>query len=193
MIKVSEFATLCARDRIPLIWIQDTQGIDVDDIAERAEVLALGQSVIYSVQNANIPQMNITLRKGQGATEYLLGGPCANDGNAFTIGTALTEMFVMHGETASAAMYSRRLVKDQDAGKDIQPTIDKMNALMKHINDHGTPYMCTKNGYVDEIVDLDKLRNYMIAFAEAAYQNPVSYCPLHQMLLPRLIRDHNKD
>ena len=102
-------------------------------------------------------------------------------------------MFVMHGETASAAMYSRRLVKDQDAGKDIQPTIDKMNALMKHINDHGTPYMCTKNGYVDEIVDLDKLRNYMIAFAEAAYQNPVSYCPLHQMLLPRLIRDHNKD
>ena len=34
LIKMNEFVTLCARDRIPLIWLQDTTGIDVDDEAE---------------------------------------------------------------------------------------------------------------------------------------------------------------
>ena len=29
LIKMNEFVTLCARDRIPMIWIQDTTGIDV--------------------------------------------------------------------------------------------------------------------------------------------------------------------
>jgi hypothetical protein len=33
------------------------------------------------------------------------------------------------------------------------------------------------------------LRPYVAAFTEAAYQNPKSVCPVHQMLLPRTIRD----
>ena len=44
LIKMNEFVTLCARDRIPMVWIQDTTGIDVGDDAEVAELLGLGQS-----------------------------------------------------------------------------------------------------------------------------------------------------
>ena len=50
LIKMNEFVTLCARDRIPMLWIQDTTGIDVGNDAERAELLGLGQSLIYSIQ-----------------------------------------------------------------------------------------------------------------------------------------------
>lgn len=42
LIKMSEFVTLCGRDRVPMLWIQDTSGIDVGDIAEEAELLGLG-------------------------------------------------------------------------------------------------------------------------------------------------------
>ena len=31
LIKVNEFVTLCGRDRVPMVWIQDTTGIDVGD------------------------------------------------------------------------------------------------------------------------------------------------------------------
>ena len=75
--------------------------------------------------------MEITLRKGTAAAHYVLGGPQGNDNNAFSIGTATTEIYVMHGETAAAAMYARRLVKEEKAGEDLQPTIDKMNALIQ--------------------------------------------------------------
>jgi glutaconyl-CoA decarboxylase len=189
LIKMSEFVTLCARDRIPLVWIQDTTGIDVGDPAEKAELLGLGQSLIYSIQNAKIPQMEITLRKGTAAAHYVIGGPQGNDTNVLSLGTAATEVYVMHGETAAAAMYARRLVKEQDAGKDIQPVIDKMNELIKNYYDKSRPGYCAKVGFVDEIVKLSELRNYICAFIGAAYQNPKSLCAFHQMLTPRVIRD----
>lgn len=188
LMKMNEFVTLCTRDRLPIVWIQDTTGIDVGNDAEKAELLGLGQSLIYSIQSSHIPQFEITLRKGTAAAHYVLGGPQGNT-NAFSIGTAATEIDVMNGETAASAMYSRRLAKDRKAGKDLQPTIDKMNALIQSFVDNSRPQACAKLGLVDEIVDMDKLRDYVIAFTEAAYQNPDSICPFHQMLLPRAIRE----
>lgn len=189
LIKMNEFVTLCARDRIPMLWIQDTTGIDVGNDAERAELLGLGQSLIYSIQSSNLPMMEITLRKGTAAAHYVLGGPQGNDNNAFSIGTAATEIYVMHGETAAAAMYARRLVKEDKAGTDLQPTIDKMNQLIQEYTDKSRPKFCAKAGLTDEIVDMNDMRPYIQAFANACYQNPASICPFHQMLLPRVIRD----
>lgn len=189
LIKMNEFVTLCARDRLPIIWLQDTTGIDVGDDAERAELLGLGQSLIYSIQNSDLPQMEVTMRKGTAAAHYVLGGPQGNDTNAFSLGLATTEINVMNPETAAVAMYSRRLAKDKKAGKDLQPTIDKMNDLIQNYVEKSSPKFCAKLGLVDEVVQMNMMRNYIIAFTESCYQNPESICPVHQMLLPRVIRD----
>lgn len=188
LIKMNEFVTLCGRDRLPIIWFQDTSGIDVGDIAEKAELLGLGQSLIYSIQHTDVPQMLVVLRKGTAAAHYVMGGPTANRQNAFTIGTPATEIYVMHGETAAAASFSRRLVKEKDAGRPLQPIIDKMNAMAQEYHDNSRPAYCAKHGFVDEIADLRDIRAYLKAFAGAVYQNPKSICPQHQMLLPRVIR-----
>ena len=191
LIKMSEFVTFCARDRLPIVWFQDTTGIDVGNDAEKAELLGLGQSLIYSIQSSKVPQIEITLRKSTAAAHYVMGGPQGNDTNAFTLGTAATEVNVMHGETAAAAMYSRRLVKDNKAGKDLKPTIDKMNELIEEYRVKSAPLFVTQHGFIDEIVELTKIRDYVIAFAESVYQNPRSFCAHHQMILPRVIRDFN--
>jgi glutaconyl-CoA decarboxylase len=188
LIKMNEFVTLCGRDRIPIIWFQDTTGIDVGDIAEKAELLGLGQSLIYSIQQTDVPMMLVVLRKGTAAAHYVMGGPTANRHNAFTLGIATTEIYVMHGETAAAASFSRRLVKDKDADKPLDPTIGKMNKMMQSYYDNSRPLYCAQKGMVDEIVKMADLRKYLAAFTGAAYQNPKSICPQHQMLLPRSIR-----
>ena len=56
--------------------------------AEVAELLGLGQSLIYSIQSSGLPMMEITLRRGTAAAHYVLGGPQGNDNNAFSLGTA---------------------------------------------------------------------------------------------------------
>ena len=188
MIKMNEFVTHCGRDRVPIIWFQDTSGIDVGDIAEQAELLGLGQALIYSIQQTDVPMMLVILRKGSAAAHYVLGGPTANRHNAFTLGTPATEIAVMHGETAAVATYARRAVKEKDAGRPLEPIAEKMNELAQQYLDNSKPDFCARQGMVDEIVKLKELRNYLKAFSGAAYQNPKSICPKHQMILPRIIK-----
>lgn len=188
LIKMSEFVTFCGRDRIPVIWVQDTTGIDVGDTAEKQEMLGLGMSLIYSIEQTDNPMMTILLRKGTAAAHYVLGGPQANNNNAFTLGTATTEVYVMHGETAAAASYARRLVKDKDAGKSLEPTIAKMNDMIQEYFDKSRPAYCAKTGMVDEIVNYTDLRKYCQAFVGSVYQNPTSICAIHQQITPRVIK-----
>jgi glutaconyl-CoA decarboxylase len=188
LIKMNELVMFCGRDRIPMIWFQDTSGIDVGDIAERAELLGLGQALIYSIESSELPMLCVVLRKGTAAAHYIMGGPQATRNNAFTLGVPTTEIYVMHGETASVAAFARRLVKEQDAGNPLEPVIDKMNALAQQYYDQSRPIYCAKTGLVDEIIPMTNIRNYFIAFTRCCYQNPQSICPHHQMLLPRSIR-----
>ncbi len=188
LIKMNEFVTLCGRDRVPIIWFQDTSGIDVGDIAEKAELLGLGQSLIYSIEQTNVPMLLVVLRKGTAAAHYIMGGPTANNHTAFTLGTPATEIYVMHGETAAAASFARRLVKEKDSGRPLDPVIDKMNALAKQYYDQSRPIYCAKRGFVDEVVSFTELRNYMTSFTGCVYQNPDSICPHHQMIIPRVTK-----
>jgi glutaconyl-CoA decarboxylase len=188
LIKMNEFVTQCGRDRVPIVWFQDTTGIDVGDLAEKAELLGLGQSLIYSIQSTDVPMLLVVLRKGSAAAHYIMGGPTANRHNAFTLGTAATEIYVMHGETAAVATYSRRAVKEKDSGKPLEPVAQKMNEMAQKYHHTSRPAYCARYGFVDEVVELRRLRDYLKAFAGAAYQNPRSICPRHQMMLPRLIK-----
>jgi len=188
LIKVNEFVTLCGRDRIPMIWIQDTSGIDVGDIAEKAELLGLGQALIYSIEQSDLPMMTIVLRKGTAAAHYIMAGPQANNNNTFTLGTATTEIYVMHGETAAVASFARRLVKEKDAGKSLAPVIESMNRTVQEYVDKSRPSYCARKGLVDEVVKMTDLRKYFVAFANCCYQNPKSITPQHQMILCRVIK-----
>jgi glutaconyl-CoA decarboxylase len=188
LIKLNEFVTHCGRDRVPVVWFQDTSGIDVGDLAEKAELLGLGQSLIYSIQQTEVPMMLVVLRKGTAAAHYIMGGPTANRHNAFTLGTAATEIYVMHGETAAVATYARRAVKEKDSGRPLEPIAEKMNEMARKYHDTSRPAYCARHGFVDEVVALQALRGYLKAFAGCVYQNPRSICPRHLMMLPRLIR-----
>jgi glutaconyl-CoA decarboxylase len=188
LIKMNEMVMFCGRDKIPMIWFQDTSGIDVGDIAESAELLGLGQSLIYSIEDSHLPMLCVVLRKGTAAAHYIMGGPQATRNNAFTLGVGTTEIYVMHGETAAVASFARRLVKENDSGKPLGPVIESMNALVKQYYDQSRPVYCAKAGLVDEIVPMKRIRDYFVAFARSCYQNPDTICPHHQMLLPRAIR-----
>ncbi len=146
LIKMNEFVTLCGRDRIPIIWLQDSSGLDVGDAAEKAELLGLAQGLVYSIQQTDIPMLLLLLRKGTASAHYLMGGPTANRHNAFTIGTVASEIYVMHGETAAVATYSRRLVKEKEAGRPLEPIIEKMNQLAKEYHEKSRPLFCAKTG-----------------------------------------------
>ena len=63
-----------------------------------------------------------------------------------------------------------------------------MNQMIQDYQDKSRPAYCAKKGFVDEIVSLTDLRKYIVAFTGANYQNPKSITPVHQLLLPRIIK-----
>ncbi|HET9351252.1 MAG TPA: carboxyl transferase domain-containing protein, partial [Burkholderiales bacterium] len=144
LVKMNEFVTHCGRDRVPMVWFQDTSGIDVGDAAEKAELLGLGQSLIYSIESTDVPMLLVVLRKGTAAAHYIMGGPTANRHNAFTLGTAATEIYVMHGETAAVATYARRALKEKDSGRPLEPIAQKMNEMAKKYHDTSRPAYCAR-------------------------------------------------
>jgi glutaconyl-CoA decarboxylase len=50
----------------------------------------------------------------------------------------------MHGETAAAASFSRRLVKEKSADRDLKPVIDKMNEMVQQYSDNSRPFTAPK-------------------------------------------------
>ena len=76
-------------------------------------------------------------------------------------------------------------MKEKDAGRPLQSTIDKMNELAQQYYNNSRPVYCAKRGFVDEIVRFEDCpRKYLVAFTDSAYQNPKSICPQHHLMLP---------
>ncbi len=167
LVKMCKFVSWCDANKVPMIWLQDTSGIDVGDQAEKAGLLGLGQALIYAIESANIPMATVVLRKGHAASHYVMCGPMASN-NALTIGTAVTEVMVMHKETAAIACYGRALKKAADDTERLS-VIAKMNGLVKKYSDNSCPHYVAKQGIVDEVVNLSRLREYLTWFLHAAY------------------------
>ena len=89
-----------------------------------------------------------------------MGGPQSQD-NVFSIATAASEYYALYNETAAAAMYVRRLIKDKQEGNDLQPTIDRMNALINKFNEEAkkhnqeAPKVSLDKASLDKVI-LDK-------------------------------------
>ncbi|MBI4068017.1 glutaconyl-CoA decarboxylase subunit alpha [Candidatus Kaiserbacteria bacterium] len=167
LVKMCKFVSWCDENKVPMIWLQDTSGIDVGDQAEKAGLLGLGQALIYAIERANIPMATVVLRKGHAASHYVMCGPMASN-NALTIGTAVTEVMVMHKETAAIACFGRALKKAADDTERLS-VIAKMNGLVEKYSESACPHYVARQGIVDEVVNLSRLREYLTWFLHAAY------------------------
>jgi glutaconyl-CoA decarboxylase len=181
---MNDFVTLCGRDRVPIIWFQDTR-VSTWATLPKSWNFGLGQSLIYSIEQTNVPMMLFVLRKGTAAAHYIMGGPTANNHCTFTLGTPTTEIYVMHGETAATASFARRLVKEKDENRPLEPIIDRMNALAQQYYDQSRVYQA---GFVDEVVPSPEMRARRHSWVR---HQTDSLCPHHLMMIPRLAKDRS--
>ena len=86
----------------------------------------------------------------------------------YSLGTAACEYYVMPGETAANAMYSRKLVKAKQGRRGSCSDHQEDERYDPADHDKSRPAYCAKVGMVDEIVDMTDIRPYIQAFTEAA-------------------------
>jgi len=184
---MNEFVTMCGRDRLPIIWVQDTSGIDVGDIAEKAELLGLGQSLIYSIEQTDVPMMLIVLRKGTAAAHYVMGGPRP---------TTTTPSPWAPPPPRSTSCTARRRRRPRTPPARERTRIRQ--AARRHDQEDERDREALRGVLAALLLREERLRRrggalrghaeVSRAFANCVWQNPTSICPQHHMMLPRIIQ-----
>ena len=89
--------------------------------------------------------------QGHGRGPLRDGGLTANRHNAFTLGTATTEVLRHARGDRGGGELLAPLVKEKESGKPLEPVIEEMNRLVKSYYDKSRPVYCAQHGMVDEV------------------------------------------
>ena len=172
--KVAAFSRSCNEDGVPLVWLQDIAGFDIGVEAEAQGLLGYGSSLIYTNSTNTVPMTTVLLRKASGAGYYAMSGLPYEP--VMQLSTPLTRLAVMEGRTLAIAAFNTKLddnfeIASTDPAEraEIARAMDDTAARIEADMD---PVAAAARMDTDEVIPLGEIRQYLVAFAEMAYQSP---------------------
>lgn len=183
--KVSYFIDMCNRHRAPLLFVQDVSGFMVGTDAEHSGIIRAGARFVESMATATVPKIVLTINHASGAGYYAMAGQGFDPDFIFTWPTG--RMGVMEGESAVMAMFSERLQKLQQEGKEPDPELKaQMDKVRGDYEDQLDAKFAGARGYIDAIIAPGESRETL----SLALRTALNYSGPHagQFVLPRGVR-----
>jgi acetyl-CoA carboxylase carboxyltransferase component len=172
--KISAFSRACNEDGLPLVWLQDIAGFDIGVEAEAQGLLGYGSSLIYTNSTNTTPMITVLLRKASGAGYYAMAGLPFDP--VLQLSTPLTRLAVMEGRTLAIAAFNTRLdddfeiaATDPEERAGVQRAMEETAARIEADMD---PVTAAARMDTDEVVPLGRLRAWLEAAVEMAWQSP---------------------
>jgi acetyl-CoA carboxylase carboxyltransferase component len=170
--KISTFSRACNADGIPIVWLQDVAGFDIGAEAEAQGLLGYGSNLIYTNSTNETPMFTVLVRKASGAGYYAMAGHPYEPVVQLSLPTA--RLSVMEGRTLAIAAFNTKLDSNFEIATDDPEERAKIAAGMAateaRIEADMDPVVAASNMDTDEIIKLDELRRWLVAFAEMSYQ-----------------------
>jgi 3-methylcrotonyl-CoA carboxylase beta subunit len=150
-LKVTHFIELCEQRRVPLLFLQNTQGYMVGREAEARGIAKDGAKMVYAVANASVPKYTVMIGGGYGAGNY---GMCGRGFNPrFLFAWPNSHVATMKVNTAQTVLVDIRLGGMRGA----ETTEEQVEALRKEISDRyeaqSDPYYATSRLWDDGLID----------------------------------------
>jgi 3-methylcrotonyl-CoA carboxylase beta subunit/propionyl-CoA carboxylase len=173
-LKATHFIELCARRRIPLLFLQNITGFMVGRQYEQGGIAKDGAKMVHAVANAAVPKFTVIIGGSFGAGNY---GMC---GRAY--GPRLLWMWpnarisVMGG--AQAASVLSTVKQDQLARAGESPMTPAQVAKFEKptrekYESEGSPYYSTARLWDDGILDPAETRTALALAISASYNTPI--------------------
>jgi acetyl-CoA carboxylase carboxyltransferase component len=187
--KISAFSRACNDDGIPIVWLQDISGFDIGAQAEAQGLLAYGSSLIYTNSTNQVPMFTVLLRKASGAGYYAMAGLPYDP--VIQLSTTLARQSVMEGRTLAIATYNTKLDDDFNIVSDDPEERAKIETGMRDVESRieadMDPYVAASQMDTDEIVEIDRLRDWLKVLVEMSYQG----CGYRRIKNPRIWSLHD--
>ncbi len=171
--KLAAFARACDADGLPLVWLQDIAGFDIGAQAEAQGLLGFGSSLIYSNSTTRAPVFTVLLRRASGAGYYAMNGLPYDP--VLQLSTPLTRLAVMEGRTLAIAAYNSKLDDDFEiATEDPEERAAVARGMAEtaaRIEADMDPVAAASRMDTDEVVPVEKLREWLEVVIEASYQS----------------------
>ena len=153
-LKGAHFIELCAREQIPLVFLQNITGFMVGRKAEAGGIAKDGAKMVTAVACANVPKFSMIVGGSYGAGNYAMCGRAYSPRLLWQWPNARTS--VMGGEQAANVLLTIRRDQLASEGKPALTT-EQENALLDPIRSQyelqGHPYYASARLWDDGIVD----------------------------------------
>ena len=175
-LKGTHFIELCAREEIPLLFLQNITGFMVGRRAEAGGIAKDGAKLVTAVACANVPKLTVIIGGSYGAGNYAMCGRAYSPRLLFQWPNA--RISVMGGEQAASVLATVK--REQLKGRD-WPAADEeafKEPIRQQYERQGHPYYSSARLWDDGVIDPMDTRRVLalgLAAARHAPQEPTRF------------------
>ncbi len=173
-LKATHFIEVCARRKIPLLFLQNISGFMVGKAYERGGIAKDGAKMVHAVANAAVPKLTVIIGGSFGAGNY---GMCGRAyGPRFLFSWPNSRISVMGGPQAAAVLSTVKQDQLARAGKTpmSEPEVVEFERPTREKYEvEGHPYYATARLWDDGVLDPAQTRPALALALSAAFNAPI--------------------
>ncbi len=175
-LKGAHFIELCAREQIPLLFLQNITGFMVGRRAEAGGIAKDGAKLVTAVACANVPKLTVVIGGSYGAGNYAMCGRAYSP--RFLYQWPNARISVMGGEQAASVLATVK--RDQLKGREWPAAEEEAfkQPIREQYERQGHPYYSSARLWDDGIIDPADTRRVLalsLAAAANAPQEPTRF------------------
>ncbi len=173
-LKATHFIQMCARRKIPLLFLQNITGYMVGKDYERGGIAKDGAKMVHAVANAAVPRFTVIIGGSFGAGNY---GMCGRAyGPRFLWMWPNARISVMGGAQAASVLSTVKQEQLTRAGKppmSPEEVVEFERPTREKYEVEGNPYYSTARLWDDGVLDPAQTRTALALGLSAAYNAPI--------------------
>jgi acetyl-CoA carboxylase carboxyltransferase component len=172
-LKGAHFIELCARRKIPLVFLQNITGFMVGREYENRGIARDGAKMVMAVANAAVPKFTVIMGGSFGAGNYAMCGRAYSPRQLWIWPSA--RVSVMGGQQAANVLLTVRLDALRAQGKTMSPEEQAafLTPTLETYEHEGSPYFSTARLWDDGVIDPADTRTVLGLGISAALNAPI--------------------
>ncbi len=163
-IKGARFIRFCDAFNIPIISFVDVPGFLPGTSQEFGGIILHGAKLLYAYAEATVPKITVITRKAYGGAYDVMNSK--HLGADFNAAWPSAEIAVMGADGAVNIVFRSELKRVADQGGDVDARRAELVAEYKER--FANPYQAAERGYVDDVIQPEDTRPWLVAALEAS-------------------------
>ncbi len=172
-LKGTQFIQLCNKRKVPLLFLQNTNGFMVGKASESEGIAKHGAKMVTAVACSQVPKFTVIVGGSYGAGNYAMCGRAYDP--TLLLSWPNARISVMGGEQAANVLSDIKQTQCQRQG---QPWNDQhreslMQTIREQYEQQGNAWYASARLWDDGIIDPLKTRNILSMALQIVHQNPI--------------------